>query len=368
MDKAIDIIKNKTAEKEGLIHLLRTGNPDERSAIFAAARRAMLDNAGCSVSLRGLIELSNICSKNCYYCGIRSGNRTVNRYLLDSQSVMEAAVYAWRQGFGSIVIQSGERSDRAFTSHITGLLEQIGKSCRHELGITLSCGEQQEAVYREWLEAGAQRYLLRMETSDPALYQKLHPNTTSHSFSKRMDALRTLQRLGYQTGTGVMVGLPFQGVEQLAGDLLFMKEINIDMVGMGPYIPHPDTPLFRYRDEIPDAASRLELSLRMIALLRIMMPDINIAASTAMQALDERGRIRAIEAGANVFMPNLTPASEASNYILYEGKPVAGDMAADILAGFERETAALGLKVNYGQQGNSKHYHRRMAAIKNQAL
>lgn len=364
--KAIDHILSKTGlSKDDLVYLLETRDRNERATLFSCARSTMLEHCGNNVGLRGIIELSNRCGKNCFYCGIRAGNLEVERYTLDDRHVVAAARHALEQGFGSVVIQSGERHDRAFTSHITGLLKQVKKLGCGALGITLSCGEQTEEVYREWLDAGAHRYLLRIEASNRKLYERLHPADSNHSYDRRVDALMTLQRLGYQTGTGVMIGLPYQTTSDLAGDLLFMKDLNIDMVGMGPYIPHPDTPLSQPAASIQSPEERLELSLRMIALLRIMMKNINIAASTALQALDPMGRVKAVAAGANVFMPNITPVGEACKYRLYEGKPLFDDMAVATLAGFEKNINKLGLDVAYHAWSDSRHYRERMHPAKN---
>lgn len=364
MKTAESILRKASLSRDDLIYLLHTQDEEERQLLFARARTIAAKYAGRQVSLRGLIELSNICRKNCYYCGIRSGNKKAGRYLLNTQDVLHAAEYAWKKGFGSVVIQSGERSDRAFTSRITELVRKIKSLSNHELGITLSCGEQTEDIYREWYEAGAHRYLLRIETSNRSLYGKLHPRDELHSFDKRVEALRTLQRLGYQTGTGVMIGLPFQHTGHLADDLIFMRDFNIDMVGMGPYIPHADTPLARRCEDIPSDEERIDLSLKMIALLRIMMRDINIAASTAMNALDPAGRMKAIASGANIFMPNITPPAQACNYMLYEGKPIFADMAEASLSGLEENIAGLGMSVSYHLWGDSKHYHNRIEKIK----
>lgn len=352
---------DQTLTREDLMYFLNTKNEEEMEALFSKAKMTTMNFCGNKVSLRGLIEITNQCKKNCYYCGIRAGNKKINRYFLSNTEVLNAAEYAWKNGFGSIVIQGGERQDETFTNQMTELLEQIKKMSNNELGITLSCGEQNEAVYHEWKLAGAHRYLLRIESSSEELYYKIHPKNEVHDFNNRLQALKTLQSLGYQTGTGVMIGLPGQTIEDLADDLIFMKEFGIDMVGMGPYIPHPDTPLYEMRENIPSEATRLELSLKMIALLRIMMKDINIAASTAMQTLDQNGRLKAIAAGANVFMPNLTPTKSASQYKIYEGKPIYDDMAENVLSDFEKNIEEIGFSINYDMWGDSKYFHNRIA-------
>jgi biotin synthase len=360
MKIAESILQKSSLSREDIIYLLLTKDPEERKILFSQANRVAKKYCGKHVNLRGLIELSNICKKNCYYCGIRRGNKHTERYLLNTSLVLEAAEYAWKKGFGSIVIQSGERSDRAFTSHITDLLRQIRLLSNNELGITLSCGEQSPDIYREWFKAGAHRYLLRIESSNRSLYKKLHPHDENHDFDKRIQALADLKEAGYQVGTGVMIGLPYQSIENLADDLLFMQRIDIDMAGMGPYIPHPDTPLYHRNTDIPSVHDRMDLSLKMIALLRIMMKDINIAASTAMNALDPHGRLKAITSGANVFMPNITPALQACNYMLYEGKPIFSDMAESALVELENDLEDLDFSINYKHRGDAKHYFNRI--------
>ncbi len=358
---AKNILFKEEMSREDLVYLLGTKDQGEIDALFAHARKTAIRHCENKVSLRGLIEISNKCKKNCLYCGIRAENSNINRYSLGHGDLHEAAKYAWKNGFASVVIQSGEREDKPFTNMITESIRQIKKLSNNEIGITLSCGEQSEEVYREWFDAGAHRYLLRIESSSEELYYKIHPNDEMHDFRNRILSLKTLQRLGYQTGTGVMIGLPHQSLGHLADDLLFMKNFGIDMVGMGPYIPHPDTPLYRYKDHIPDEATRLDLSLRMIALLRIMMKDINIAASTALQTLSNLGRVKAIASGANVFMPNLTPADQACNYSIYTGKPVFSDMAKTALVDFEEKIEQLGYIINYNNWGDSIYYQKRIA-------
>jgi biotin synthase len=360
MKTAKNILQKTKLTRDDLIYLLGTQDEEERQALFSHARNICNTNCGKKVSLRGLIEITNQCKKNCYYCGIRAGNKAVSRYFLGGTAVLQAAVYAWEKGFGSVVIQGGERQDPTFTNRIADFMHEIKCLSKNELGITLSCGEQPEAVYRQWKNAGAHRYLLRIESSNEELYYKIHPQNEVHDFQTRIKALKTLQSLGYQTGTGVMIGLPGQSLEHLADDLIFMKEFGIDMVGMGPYIPHPDTPMWAERDNIPDEATRLDLSLKMIALMRIMMKNINIAASTAMQTLDKNGRLKAVAAGANIFMPNLTPADKASNYNIYQGKPVFEDMAETALASFEEDIRHIGLSINYNSWGDSEYYKQRI--------
>ena len=338
-----------------LVQLLQSRGDDEK-LLFDFSGKIKQENVGNTVYLRGLIELSNICEKDCYYCGIRKSNSNVHRYSISDDEVMEAIKYARENGYGSVAIQSGEIQSKAFTEKITRILQNTGKLTNGELGVTLSCGEQTEETYRQWFESGAHRYLLRIETSNRELYSKLHPNDHIHRFERRLEALGMLKKTGYQVGTGVMIGLPFQTVENLADDLLFMKQFDIDMCGMGPYIEHHETPLYAFKDSLIPLKERFNLSLKMVAILRILMPDINIAATTALQTIEKNGREQAIQIGANVLMPNITPRKYRDDYFLYENKPVSGQSEADDLKNLEKSLEAIGHQIGYGVQGNSKHF------------
>ena len=228
-----------------------------------------------------------------------------------------------------------------------------------ELGITLSLGEQSEETYQRWFEAGAHRYLLRIEEADRELYKKLHPDDNNHRFQNRIDAIKLLRKTGYQVGTGVMIGLPFQTIENLADDLIFFKDIDVDMVGMGPYIEHEDTPLFKYKNIIPSKRERFLLAIKMVALLRIIMKDINIAATTALQTLDIFGREKALDAGANIIMPNLTPLKYRESYLLYEDKPGTDEEADETKINLENRIIKAGYTIGYNEWGDSKHFEGR---------
>jgi biotin synthase len=314
---------------------------------------------GKEVYYRGLVEFSNICTKDCYYCGIRKSNGNVERYDLSDDAIVEAARFACRNRYGSMVLQSGERDDPHFVERIDTLLQTIKKETDGKVGITLSLGEQTEETYRRWFKSGAHRYLLRIETSDESLYRQLHPDNDKHRFHKRLDCLKTIQKVGYQTGTGVMIGLPGQTLNHLAKDLLFMKDFDIDMVGMGPYIEHEETPLFERRAELWSRQERFLTSLNMVALLRLMMPDINIAATTAMQAIDPVGREKAIQAGANVIMPNITPSNHRKDYLLYQDKPCIDEGADDCSNCLSIRLEMIGHKPGFDRWGDSPHYYTR---------
>ena len=328
------------------------------TALYAEANAVKTSTIGNKVYLRGLIEFSNICSKNCYYCGIRRENQAVKRYELSDEEVLAAVDFAWKNRYGSVVLQSGEQQSVRFTKRITRLLREIKAFTNNEVGITLSCGEQTATTYREWFQAGAHRYLLRIETSNKALYYKLHPDDDTHSFDKRLAAIHRLRDEGYQVGTGVMIGLPFQTLEDLAGDLLFFQSMNIDMVGMGPYLEHSQTPLYQYRKLLLAPEKRLELALKMVATLRLLMPDINIAATTALQVLHPEGREMAVLAGANIIMPNMTLPEFRPDYLIYEHKPGVGDDAAVSKSKLEQNLHNAGITIGYGEWGDSRHFYR----------
>ena len=333
--------------------LLSLSDSDDISKLHSAAKGVKLKCCGRGVSVRGLVEAGNICAKDCLYCGIRKGNAEVERYSLDADSIVAAADEAKSLGYASLVIQSGEIESEAHTQFIETVLRRIKPL---ELGVTLSLGEQTEDVYARWREAGAERYLLRIETSDPALYATIHP--AECSWERRVECLRALRRTGYQVGTGVMCALPGQTLESLAQDIMFYGGIDADMIGMGPYIPHPSTPLGQ--NARFDAEKALLLALNMIAVTRLYLHDVNIAAATALQALVDDGRERGVMAGANVIMPNLTDTRYRRAYKLYDNKPCINEVASMCRACLGRRLASIGEELLLGQRGDSPHFHRRM--------
>lgn len=333
-----------------IVDYLNEKDPVKVQNYLDQAYRVKVENIGSKVFLRGLIELSNICIKNCYYCGIRHDNTKVERYELTDEQVLEAAEFAWKARYGSLVLQAGERSSISYTRRVTNLVRKIKEMSHGELGITLSLGEQPKEVYQEWFDVGAHRYLLRIESSNPDLYHKIHPCNSLHSYERRVQAIMDLMDIGYQTGTGVMIGLPYQSVEMLAEDLLFMKRIGIHMVGMGPYLKHSDTPL----GKLVDHNQTLDLTLKMVATLRMMMPRINIAATTAMQVIDPFGREKAIRSGANIIMPNMTISEVRANYQIYENKPGIKDDAEITRSRLVSNLEEMGIEIGWSQWGDSK--------------
>jgi biotin synthase len=347
------IIEKSKLSKKDLIFLLKTKGEDEKK-LFEYSGNIKEENVGNYIYLRGLIELSNICSKDCYYCGIRKSNTNINKYSLNEKETLDTIKYAYDNKYASIVLQSGEVSSKSFIKKINNILIKAKQITNNEIGITLSCGEQTEETYYKWFQNGAHRYLLRIESFNKELYNKIHPKNKKHDYDNRINSLKILKKIGYQVGTGVMIGLPFQTYEDLANDLLSMKIMDIDMCGMGPYIEHINTPLYQYKDKLIPLKDRLNLSFKMIAILRILMKDINIVASTALQAINEDGREKAIQIGSNILMPNITPQKYRSNYILYENKPL-------INVDIEERINLIKHKVGYSQWGDSKHFFKRIS-------
>lgn len=308
---------------------------------------------GKRVALRGLVEISNICAKNCLYCGIRRGNTKTVRYRMSEDEVFAAVAWAAENRYGSVVLQSGEVADETNALFVERILRRVRAELGDSLGITLSLGEHPDDVYRRWLDAGANRYLLRIETSDPVIYARIHP--ADHSWQARRQCLRSLRRLGYITGTGVMIGLPGQDEDSLAHDIAFFRDEGVDMVGMGPYIAHPDTPLAAEAPRL-ERERLLELSLRMIAAVRLAIPDANIASTTALQAIDPEGREKGLLAGANVIMPNITPRKYRGEYLLYPGKPCVGEDSELCRGCLERRVKSIGEEIAWGERCDPLHF------------
>ncbi len=338
-----------------LKRILELESPAELDRLFKAAYAVKERVTGRKVFLRGIIEISNICTKDCYYCGIRKSSRTMERFQLSMAEIVDAAMWAKSHRYGSIVMQSGERGDELFIKLIEDAVREIKEKSAGQLGITLSMGEQTPEVYRRWFDAGAHRYLLRIESSNPELYRKLHP--ADHSHAARLQCLETLRSIGYQVGTGVMIGLPFQTLDDLVGDLLFFQKMDVDMIGMGPYLVSKDTPLAK---EMPDFEAmkeqQLKLGLKMIAAARLLLKNVNIAATTALQALDPRGREQGLLAGANVIMPNLTAVQYRSSYQLYDNKPCLDENSEQCRFCLERRVQSIGESIGWDEWGDSRHF------------
>lgn len=301
--------EHKLSKKE-IISLLSSNSVNQE--IFKAADEVRKEYLGDEVHLRGLIEFTNICKRNCLYCGLRRDNKNVVRYRLTDEQILDFATKAKSYGYKTIVLQGGE--DDYFTSD--RIVEIIKSIKALDLAITLSIGERPYDEYKAFKDAGADRYLLRIETTDAKLYEELDPGM---SHENRLNCLTMLKELGFEVGSGIMVGLPNQTIESYADDILFFKKINADMLGIGPFIPNEDTPL-------ADAEGKeLTMALKVMAIMRLLLPDINIPATTAMESLNKDGRLMALQSGANVVMPNVTEGDYRKHYALYPGKICTGD-------------------------------------------
>lgn len=310
----IDLIKKAEEHhiltREEIISIIKDDSINDE--LFSAANRVREKYMGNEVHLRGIIEFSNICKRNCMYCGLRMDNENLKRYRLMPDEIVELARKAAGYGYKSVVLQSAE--DSYYTTEI--LQDIIKRIKKFNIAVTLSLGEKTFEEYKSYKEAGADRYLLRIESTDRALYESLDPKM---SHKNRLRCLSDLKTLGYEVGTGNLVGLPNQSVESIADDILFFKEIDADMVGLGPFIPNEDTPLGDYK------VDNFTMSLKVMALVRLLLPDSNVPATTAMESLNRNGRIIALSSGANVVMPNITEGEYRKLYALYPGKICVND-------------------------------------------
>lgn len=291
--------------KKEIIDILKDNkNNDE---IYLLADKIRKEYIGDEIHLRALIESSNICKQNCLYCGLQSKNKIVTRYRMTKEEILNCAKVAVELGYKTVVLQSGE-DDYYSTEKMCDIIQELKNL---DIAVTLSIGERKYEDYKAFKDAGADRYLLRIETTDEDLYAKMHPNM---DYKNRLNCLYNLKEIGFEVGTGCLVGLPNQTIESLANDILFFNEIDADMIGIGPFIAHPNTPL----NETPNG--KFELALKIMAITRIMMKNINIPATTAMETIEKNGRIKALQAGANVVMPNLTSINYKSKYEIYPNK------------------------------------------------
>lgn len=303
-------VNTHTLEKDEIIALLKDKNIDE--TLFQTADNVREKYVGNEVHLRGLIEFSNICKRNCLYCGLQALNKNIERYRISIDEIISYAKIAADMGYKTVVLQSGE--DDYFS--VDKMCKIISEIKTFGIALTLSIGEKSKKEYKAYKDAGADRYLLRIETTDEILYAKMHPNA---DFKNRMQCLYDLKELGFETGTGCLVGLTGQSIESLADDILFFKKLDADMIGIGPFIPHPNTPL----KDTPQG--NFILALKVMAITRLLLPDINIPATTAMETIHSNGRIIALKAGANVVMPNVGDFDEKKHYNLYPGKANVND-------------------------------------------
>ncbi len=312
--------------KQELIDILR--DDSQNDWLFSFADKVRRENVGDEVHLRGLIEFSNICKGMCKYCGLRAPNRNIDRYRLEPDDIITCAQKAVEMGYKTVVLQSGE--DEYYSCDV--MCKIIDGIKKLDCALTLSIGERSFEDYKAFRDCGADRYLIRIETTDRKLYQKMHPLV---NFDNRVRCLKDLKKLGYEVGTGCLVGLPEQTIESLADDILFFKEIEADMIGIGPFIAHPQTPLKTFEN------GSFTLALKVMALTRIMLKNVNIPATTAMETLNPNGRIIALQSGANVIMPNVTMKEFSSKYEIYPDKSSLSDKVE-----VERLIQSIGRKIS----------------------
>ncbi len=322
-------LKKHHFSREELAEILCNNDED----LYKTADTIRKQYKGESVHLRGLIEYTNVCKNNCLYCGIRRDNKKIERYRLTDDEVISCVKNTVKAGFGTVVLQGGE--DAFYdTDKMCSLIKKIKK---YDVALTLSIGEKTYEEYKAYKQAGADRYLIRIETTDKDLYKKMHPDM---SFENRIECLYNIKELGFETGTGCLVGLPNQTVESLADDILFFKELNADMIGIGPFIPHPETPL---SDSNKD---NFDMALRVMSLTRILMPDINIPATTAMESIRENGRAIALNSGANVVMPNMTEMQYRPKYELYPNKICVNDSPNKCIGCIKNKILSIGRTIS----------------------
>lgn len=324
--------KEKDLSDSEFRELIDSGAYDKE--LCAAADAVRREHYGDAVFLRGLIEFSNCCNRNCYYCGIRAGNAACERYRLSDGEILACCDEGYELGYRTFVLQSGE--DPFYTDDmICELIKKI-KARHPDCAVTLSIGEKPRESYQRYYDAGADRYLLRHETASPAHYARLHPESMSAENRKR--CLWDLKKIGYQVGSGIMVGPPYQTTDDLIADLRFLQELQPDMIGIGPYIHHRQTPF----KDMPDGS--VELTLRLLSILRLLFPYVLLPSTTALGTLHPMGRELGLQHGANVVMPNLSPVSARKKYEIYENKICTGEESAQCRGCLEKRIEAAGYR------------------------
>ena len=335
------LASGKELDATDLGQLLRSAATDQNvlNLLRQNAVRTAREQFGLGIYIRGLIELSSYCYCDCLYCGLRRSNRSAERYRLSIDEVMECCKEGYKLGFRTFVLQGGEDG-----THSDEWLEELVcriRSRYEDVAITLSLGERGEASYLRLKRAGANRYLLRHEAANEALYESLHPK--GRGLQHRLSCLEALKRCGYQTGMGMMIGVKGQTIEHLVEDLLLIRKMQPEMVGIGPFLPHHATPLGN------EPAGDLQLTLATIAIVRLMLPHALIPSTTALATLTPRGRLEGILSGANVVMPNLSPSDVRAKYAIYENKASWGKEAAEGLAALESELQSIGYHIDYAR-------------------
>jgi biotin synthase len=342
-------------DRRQIIDWLREERQEKLALLWREADGIRRRRVGEEVHLRGLIEISNNCGRECHYCGLRAGNRLIRRYRMTAEEIMACVMEALAYGYGTVVMQSGE--DEGITADwMAGIIRRIRRET--SLAVTLSLGERAEADLRAWRDAGADRYLLRFETSNRELYERIHPR---HGDGRsRLEILRSLAAMGYEIGSGVMVGIPGQTYADLAADIELFRELDLDMIGVGPFIPHPGTPLGRSIEKLSAPAAEQVpadelMTYKTIALSRIVCPEANIPSTTALATLNlTEGRERGLSRGANIVMPNLTPVAYRADYEIYPAKACIRETSADCRACLNHRIIALGRRVGTGKGGRGK--------------
>lgn len=336
MHRLIDRLHQKRMlERDELITLLKGFKQEDMRYLHVKSREVADSFFGRKIYMRGLIEFTNYCNNDCYYCGIRKSNLNAERYRLKKEEILECCEAGYKLGFRTFVLQGGEDlwySDEKLV-HIIASIRKAYPDC----AITLSIGERTYEQYLRYFNAGADRYLLRHETANANHYAKIHPAELSCENRKR--CLRDLKDIGYQTGTGFMVGSPYQTAETLAEDLLFIKELEPQMIGIGPFISHKETPFADF------SSGTLELTLFLLGILRLMLPNVLLPATTALGTIHPQGREMGILAGANVIMPNLSPLDVRKKYLIYDNKLCTGEEAAEGLASLQRSLQEIGYDI-----------------------
>lgn len=332
IDKLYD---TRCLEKDEFITLIENRNDTLSKYLFEKACHRANEYYGKDIYIRGLIEFTNYCKNDCLYCGIRRSNNKAERYRLTKTEILDCCQQGYDLGFRTFVLQGGE--DFYFKDSIIEDIVYSIKSLYTDCAITLSIGEKSKESYQKYFSAGADRYLLRHETANPEHYSKLHPKELS--LKNRKQCLYNLKEIGYQVGCGFMVGSPYQTADNLADDMLFIKQLEPHMVGIGPFVPHKDTPFAKEKQ------GTVEETLFMLGLLRLMQPNLLLPATTALGTIDPKGREKGILAGANVVMPNLSPISVRQKYTLYNGKICMGDEAAECRLCLEKRIESIGYKI-----------------------
>jgi biotin synthase len=331
-----NILERSRLAKDDIVYLLSLENEGDQKLLFQTADRITRSVFGGGVYLRGIIEFSNVCRRNCNYCGIRAANHTLQHYRMPLEEIVETAVQIKAAGINTVVLQSGE--DPAYTPEIIEkLIREIKANA--DIAITLSVGETDRDTYRRWKAAGADRFLLKFETANRALYTKLHPDC---DFDERWRCLKDIRETGYQLGSGFMTGLPGQNVEMLADDLLALASLEPDMAGIGPFISHPQTPLHD-----TEAGNPL-MTLKVLAVARILLKDTYLPTTTALETLEHNSRIRGLTSGANVIMPNFTPLKYKQYYDIYPNKAGTTNDTEDILKTIGEQICAAGKYIETG--------------------